>query len=530
MPRSGLGRGARTARQEPQPEHVAAPRAGHKTTGAFATLHSHTAPNAGGAALAALQNTAGNGAVAHLLRSQRKATPRSRQAKLVVGSANDPLEREADFLAQLVMRTWSSGSARVRPEDLGEAALQRLAEPGHDRASAFEADDSVAQRLAARSGGGHALPAPVRNRMEAGFGADFSKVRIHRDAEAANLSTGLAASAFTHGANIYFGPGAYEPGSCSGQHLLAHELAHVVQKGGAPVQRWRNESGAAGLLQGRFTPIQRMKFRTHEQQTSEPNSTRSGKVAGSHDHPQGPAVSPRSLDPAALSASGYLQMQRMVSNRATVDFLKRSRGGSRRLQRMQLPGDSPATRAGASPLNQGVVPHPNTNLARLTEEEIAQLNGGTIQQVVIRQPKSAVNEEGQLAQPHLKHWVILFRVVMGEAQGWLQAEVTSTGYHVNWVKARGKEDDTMDYLVGAIPNGCTFNADHIIEAVKLFAVAFTEYYNPPGNYMTEHDDRYSCQTFAKFLAGNLGITFNEDLSPVVRQAKKVTSKTSTQPL
>jgi hypothetical protein len=70
--------------------------------------------------------------------------------------------------------------------------------------------------------------APMRAKMESSFGADFGHVRVHRDAEAAELSSGLFARAFTHGSVIYFGRGAYDPSSRSGQHLLAHEFRRVT--------------------------------------------------------------------------------------------------------------------------------------------------------------------------------------------------------------------------------------------------------------------------------------------------------------
>lgn len=194
-------------------------------------------PSPGRAELARLQSTVGNGAVDRLLRARRQRVPSPLQAKLVVGSANDPLEREADRVADQVLRTWSARAASVSPEEKDKACVHRRADAGHDPRSSFEADDHIAQRLSARQGGGQRLPAPVRDRMEAGFRSDFSAVRIHRDAEAAELSTSLAARAFTVGTDIYFSAGAYDPRSSSGRHLLAHELTHVVQQGGRGVTR-----------------------------------------------------------------------------------------------------------------------------------------------------------------------------------------------------------------------------------------------------------------------------------------------------
>ncbi len=81
--------------------------------------------------------------------------------------------------------------------------------------------------------GGRSLDNSVRGPMESAFGADFSRVRIHTDAAAAGLSEHLNARAFTVGQDVAFGPGEYQPGTLVGDALIAHELAHVVQQGGA---------------------------------------------------------------------------------------------------------------------------------------------------------------------------------------------------------------------------------------------------------------------------------------------------------
>jgi hypothetical protein len=68
--------------------------------------------------------------------------------------------------------------------------------------------------------------------MERAFGADFSSVKVHTDAEADTLNQELNARAFTTGQDIFFRQGEYSPGSGSGQKLIAHELTHVVQQNG----------------------------------------------------------------------------------------------------------------------------------------------------------------------------------------------------------------------------------------------------------------------------------------------------------
>src|SRR5689334_14654810 len=75
--------------------------------------------------------------------------------------------------------------------------------------------------------GGSPLPMAVRAKMEGAFGADFSSVRVHQGTQAA----AVGAQAYTQGSNIHFAPGHYDPDSTSGQELLGHELAHVVQQG-----------------------------------------------------------------------------------------------------------------------------------------------------------------------------------------------------------------------------------------------------------------------------------------------------------
>jgi hypothetical protein len=84
----------------------------------------------------------------------------------------------------------------------------------------------VPETLNLSRGGGQALPEAVQKKMESFFGADFSDVRVHVGHEASSIG----ALAFTHGSNIYFAPGLYNPATPQGQQLLGHELTHVVQQ------------------------------------------------------------------------------------------------------------------------------------------------------------------------------------------------------------------------------------------------------------------------------------------------------------
>lgn len=80
---------------------------------------------------------------------------------------------------------------------------------------------------------GETLDTGVKSRMERAFSHDFSRVRVYRDARAAELSANLNARAFTIGNDVGFGEGEYRPGTLVGDALIAHELAHVVQQGDA---------------------------------------------------------------------------------------------------------------------------------------------------------------------------------------------------------------------------------------------------------------------------------------------------------
>jgi hypothetical protein len=77
---------------------------------------------------------------------------------------------------------------------------------------------------------GQPLDATTRSFFEPRFGHDFSQVRVHTDAKAAASARAVNALAYTVGRDVVFGAGRYRPGGNEGQHLLAHELTHVVQQ------------------------------------------------------------------------------------------------------------------------------------------------------------------------------------------------------------------------------------------------------------------------------------------------------------
>jgi hypothetical protein len=211
-------------------------------------------------AILQLQRTAGNRAV------QRLLAQHALQPKLVVGAANDQYEQEAERVANQVMGGGLSGAAaaagpdglqrqpqapaitplvqrHVRSTNKNEVEMDTEDElrvqrqPQAASGAAFEAGQALEGTLNRRQGAGNALDQGLRGQMEARFGADFSGVRVHTDGEAAQLNRSLSANAFTRGQDVYFAAGKYQPGTHSGQHLLTHELTHVVQQTGGQVRR-----------------------------------------------------------------------------------------------------------------------------------------------------------------------------------------------------------------------------------------------------------------------------------------------------
>jgi hypothetical protein len=91
----------------------------------------------------------------------------------------------------------------------------------------------VSSQIIQSKGSGQNLPSPIQAEMGQKIGADFSTVKIHTGPDAAQMSSQLGAKAFTHGNDIYFNEGNFQPGTSEGKHLLAHELTHTVQQGAA---------------------------------------------------------------------------------------------------------------------------------------------------------------------------------------------------------------------------------------------------------------------------------------------------------
>lgn len=110
-------------------------------------------------------------------------------------------------------------------------------------------------------GPGTSLDHDVRASLEARFGHDFSRVRVHADPSAAEAAERMGARAFTAGPHLVFGPGAYSPRTPAGTRLLAHELTHVVQqekRGSAPTEAGEREAenAAERAVRGEAVTVQ----------------------------------------------------------------------------------------------------------------------------------------------------------------------------------------------------------------------------------------------------------------------------------
>ena len=160
------------------------------------------------------------------------------QPKLEISQPGDSSEREADEMANKVM---SVSESVVPGNTLNAENMQSSHVSG--TISLFkepivnETSGSISEEIIGNSGNsGNHLPGETRSFMESRFNADFGNVKIHTDSNAVQMNSMLNAQAFTHGDDIYFNNGKYNPESSSGKHLLAHELTHVVQQNGK-VQR-----------------------------------------------------------------------------------------------------------------------------------------------------------------------------------------------------------------------------------------------------------------------------------------------------
>jgi Domain of unknown function (DUF4157) len=125
---------------------------------------------------------------------------------------------------------------RQEDKEKPQTKLQRQEDKEEARANSRDKKlypelNQVEQKLFDNKGRGEKLDDETRIEMEASFDANFSGVKVHTGDDAVAMNRSLKAQAFTHGKDIFFNSGKYDPASISGKTLLAHELTHVVQQG-----------------------------------------------------------------------------------------------------------------------------------------------------------------------------------------------------------------------------------------------------------------------------------------------------------
>ena len=132
-----------------------------------------------------------------------------------------------------------------RPQ-MPQPILPQLARPATVQPQAGNAFALPANFTLKPRGSGQPLPEPIQKKMESFFNTSFADVRIHVGHEAPSIG----ALAFTHGTDLYFAPGQYNPQSTQGQQLLGHELTHVVQQRAGRVREPAGRGGGRGARPG----------------------------------------------------------------------------------------------------------------------------------------------------------------------------------------------------------------------------------------------------------------------------------------
>ena len=175
------------------------------------------------------------------LEKVRKPAPETRQPERAERHDPHPIVR---LQSQLGNRAVARMVQRAAEEDELQAkhdSLQRESEGGemedeelqarHDTSPVVGLEggpvgEGIQQSVNSARGGGSSAPSSIVQKMEAATGADLSGVRVHEGKEADSLNRQLTAKAFTTGSDIFL----RSDQSTGDSHLMAHELAHVVQQ------------------------------------------------------------------------------------------------------------------------------------------------------------------------------------------------------------------------------------------------------------------------------------------------------------
>lgn len=332
------------------------------------------------------------------------------QAKLSVSSPDDPQEKEADAVADKVMRmpetvgSISAEGEKKIDEKEEERELEKSKSPDISKVQAAnsnvtgqlstasymqrsagvssdtfnEADNNIAtgyisrksnglynfnssqrngrappassipfaQSLSSSKGGGNAMVGSTRKFMESRFNADFSGVRIHNGPQANAMNKSIQAKAFAHGNDIYFNEGNHDPQSPEGAKLLAHELTHTIQQGASP-QNLKNNNKTENPGVSSDQPVK-------EQKTLLPQTalqTTTDQPDKTHNDP-----SKKVQSPVKDELSKHNQPHEQIKNTsvagapaATLD----SAGGSGNKRPAKSPFTSHATQTKPAKANQG---------------------------------------------------------------------------------------------------------------------------------------------------------------------------------
>ncbi len=174
--------------------------------------------------------------------------PGTIQPKLEIGAPDDKYEREADRVADQVMRMSEPGIQKFSDEEediqmkhgpaiqmkceacSNDEELQLKAMVQRKSGGRLTASPEITRSIHSLKGSGQPLPRKIQQEMGVKIGADFSGVRIYTGSNAIQLNNELGARAFTVGDYIFFNRGHYNPNSGEGKRLLAHELVHTKQQ------------------------------------------------------------------------------------------------------------------------------------------------------------------------------------------------------------------------------------------------------------------------------------------------------------
>lgn len=166
-------------------------------------------------------------ATEYMFDEKGKVNPKSNQDELETKKAEMPLTTD-----QLQGKV-DAATVHKMQQTIGNTSVQRFLAQRKESGS-VELDEDTAANINQERGGGHILDEAIATKAGKAMGQDFSQVKVHTDDKADALSQQLGAQAFTTGNDIFFRDGTYAPATNDGQHLIAHELTHVVQQGAMP--------------------------------------------------------------------------------------------------------------------------------------------------------------------------------------------------------------------------------------------------------------------------------------------------------